>query len=435
MPRNRESSKMIIDYPSLWSNPEAEAITGGVSNMPWSAYGICLKERDIQPGDLFFASHGDDLEFAFEHNAAAIVIPASMIVAQHIEANYPIMRVPCAFEALRTLARASRFRTHSLVVAVQGFEQRRSFTRAIEMAADVYEGDRHLSSSVAAMPELCDFSIFGTSPSLRPDVLIIDKCGQIKDHGVIDAMPDNGILLVNIDDECSINVIARARAAGLRNILTYGQNTGADARFSGQITADDGVQMTCSILGQDIAMHAATAKCPHMPTLSQSPNMLLAALLLAKLSDIKIQRFADDMAAAYMSPFSLTEDQPDTGIKLFAGAVKKSQQSSEAIFRVRNLIDVGNGSRTLVLDQGAPGARETDFELPARLNGLDVVCASKKISVFKNARAAVERMFSAAPLRDIVPDVLCPGDYVVFKSAGSRTNSVFSSALRVQNIV
>jgi len=166
--------------------------------------------------------------------------------------------------------------------------------------------------------------------------------------------------------------------------------------------------------------------------LSQNPGMLLASLVLAKLSDIKLDNVANDMAQSYMSPFPIVNAVPETGIKLFPPRrVDNVSVLSEAIFRVKSLIDVGNGARTLVLDQGAPIARETDFSLPARLAGLDVVCASKKVSVFKNAREAAERLFKANPLRDIVPEVLAPGDYVVFKSKKTQNTSVFSSALRV----
>jgi hypothetical protein len=415
---------------TLWTNTVCDVITGGRSTMPWAATNISLSMNDIFAGDLFFASNGDNLEAVFEMGAAAAVISADMVVPTHIANEYPLLKVSSVYEALRSLAKAARFRTHSLVIAVQGYEQRRSLSNALCSVSDLYEGGRHLSSSLAAMPDDCDFSIFGLSPSLRPDVIVINKASQLRDVSVMDNMPSNSIAMINADDPCFQDAIISVKAAGIKTILTFGTTPAADAHMISQIITQDGVQTTCTILGETLTVQTTTNVAPHMPTLSQNINMFLVGCMLVKLADMNLENRAQEMAENYMSAFLMTEVAPDQTIRLLKQTVIPSQE--EAIFRVKNMVDTGKGRRALILEQGAPDARDRNFSLPSKLGGLDVVCASKKVSIFKNARKAVEGLLNIKPLSKIIPDVLTPGDYVTFKSRPGCNRVTFSEALRSQ---
>lgn len=414
----------------LWTHEEATTITGGTSTLPWRAEGLSIKQQDLFPGDIFFASSADDLDTVFERGAAVAVVKASMPIPSHIKENFPLLTVPCVYEALRSLAKAARFRTHSLVISVQGFEQRRSLSNVLGAVSDLYEGGRHLSSAVAAMPDDCDFSVFGMSPSVRPDVVVINKCSQMKEYSILGTMPANGIVLINADDPDHLEAFAEAKAVGLTNILTYGSSENADARLLEQVVADNGVQTRCDILGEEIMLNTISNKCRHMPTLVQNMNMMLVASMLLKFADMPLQKKIPDMARSYVSSFDMTPDQVDKKLSI----LKPSQPQNmldEAIFRVKNMVDTGKGRRTMILDQGAPGAKEGDFTLPSQLRGLDIVSASKKVSIFKNARQAVQRILKVKSLDHIVPEVLTPGDYVVFKSGTNVSRPVFAEALRL----
>ena len=416
---------------ALWTAQEAEIITGGRSTMPWRASSLSIRQQDIFPGDLFFASQGDNVQLAFEQGAAAVVVEPGISVPEGLGDVYPIMQVPCVYESLRALAKAARFRTHSLVIAVQGFEQRRALSNALCSVSDLYEGGRHLSSSLAAMPDDCDFSVFGMSPSLSPDVVIINKAAQLRDVSILESMPRHGIALLNIDDPAYMDAITLLKSSGVNTILTYGTNPQADAYMRQQIEAGNGVQTDCHIMGQDVTVQTTTNLCPHMPTLAQNTNMLLAAYMLTKMADMPLRTIAQEMAESYMSAFALTDDQPVSKVSLMKQT--SANLRDEAIFRVKNMLDTGKGRRALVLDQAAPEARTRDFTLPTKLAGRDVMHASKKVSIFKNARHAVENMLGLKSLSEIVPDVLAPGDYVVFKSGGDTNGAIFSEALRAQN--
>ncbi len=418
----------------LWTSEEVEILTGGRSSCMWRADDLTIRADDVRPGDLFFASSGDNLADVFERGAVAAVVSQIMRVPDELAQRFPIIKVPCAYEALRILARAGRQRTHSVVIAVQGFEQRAAFSRALGAVADYYEGGRHLSSSMAAMPEICDFSIFSLSPSLSPDIAIIDRPSSLRCDGLFENMPANGVVLLNMDDAAALDVLAMARACGLSNILTYGMHEQSDVCIVNRITANEAVQLSCRIFDKEITVQIPTKGAGHVPSM----NMLLAAMAVADLSDMKRKDYAWAMAKVYVPTLSKQHASPviepmhavhSAKVSLF----KPQSFVDEAIFRVKNMVDTGGPRRTVVLDQATPQATEMDFTLPTRLGAADVVCASKRVSVFKNARKAIEGLIKGCKLHHIVPEVLTPGDYVVFKSSPEAGKTVFSESLRLHN--
>lgn len=419
----------------LWTDKEVDALIGTTSSCAWQAADLTIKASDVRPGDLFFASPGDNLRQVFADGAVAAVVSKMMPVDPEIESHYPILRVPCAYEALRCLARAGRARTHSAVIAVQGFDQRGAFSRALGAAADYYEGGRHLSSAMAAMPEICDFSVFSLSPSLAPDVAVIDKPAALRADGLFERMPKGGVVIVNGDDAAYIDVMAAAKACGLSNVMVYGSDARFDIAQCARIDADTGVQLDLNIVGQDLSVIVPTQGRGAV----RSMAMLKVAMAVVKLSGMKLKDHAWAMAQVFApeaqfktastTKFPVLDQAQRGNVRL----LRAGHQLEEAVFRVKNMVDTGRSRKTLILDQGTPMAQEQDFSLPSRLGGLDVVCASKKVSLFKNAKKALESLISGCKLHHIVPEVLTPGDYVVFKSSDDGSGAMCAESLRLHS--
>lgn len=419
----------------LWHSDEVDILTGGRSTLKWAAYDLTLCAKDVCPGDLFFASSGDDLARVFADGAAAAVVAKDCEIDPKVAEIFPLLRVPCVYEALRALSRAARFRTHSLVIGVQGHEQRCAFGQALGAVVDYYDAGRHLSSSMAAMPEDCEFSVFGLTPSVAPDVAVIDRCDRFRDCGVFEVMPDHGIVLLNGDDPKAPDVLAMAQAAGLRNILTFGRGAQNDAYLADVIDADNGCQMGFRVFDQDITVQRPPSQQADTPVVNLS--MLLASFLIAHLSDLNLEACAPGMALCFFGDEDLLFSAPQSAernITLFpnaaAVAASANGQYKEAIFKVKRMVDTGLGQRSVWLDTAAPDARDLSLELPSRVGGLSFVRSSKKVSVFHNARKAIEGMFGAFRLKPIVPDVLSSGDYVVFQTDPISNQSWFGEALR-----
>lgn len=413
----------------LWTSEEVDALTGGQSSHPWRATGVTISEKEMRPGDVFFASIGDDVASVSERGAAAVVVSAGMRVPDHIAQAYPIVRVPCAYEALRSVARAARERTHSLVVAVQGFEHRKLFGKAISSVSSCYEAGRHLSVSMAAMPHQARFSIFGLSPALRPDVVVIDRPSNLRAGDLFDGMTRDGVVLMNADDPGYIDVVGMAKTAGLSNILTYSPSGAhADAVVSHRIQAKEGLQATFNVLGEEVL-----SRLPAVVSRSEAAvSMMVAALTLAKLSDMRLRDAAWVMGKSYETVGILTSDAVPVVETQTVSMMGTGIHVDEAIFRVKNMVDTGQGRRTVVLDQALPDAKEQGFTVPTRFSGLDVVCASKKVSVFKNARKAIEGLIKGFGFQTIVPEVLTPGDLVIFRSKPGEPHAQLSETLRPQ---
>lgn len=400
----------------LWTSAEAELITGGHSTDMWLATGLCLNMQELGPGDLFFASPEDDLNLVFQKGAAAAVVPHGAAVRP----GMPVLKVPDVFEALRHLAAAARFRTHGLVLAVQGRREREAMAGALSRVASVHACGRHMSLGQAAMPEICDYGIFGFSPHVRPDIAVVTDGAAALNSTIFESMPDNGILLVGSDDPEFLTVMARARHAGIRNIHCFGRRTGSDCTLEEFIQGQTGTRMSLSVLGESFPVL--------LPAGVQYCQAYLASLLILKLSGISPARYASRMAACLEAApagrnVSLLGAHPDT--------------PPEAAFRVQNMIDLGRGRRTLILDKfmhSASGAQlvpGANLAVPGRIDSMNVLYAGKGLSLFKDARSGIQKSRAAARLEKIVPDVLAPGDFVVFRNIWESSRAVFCEALRL----
>ena len=91
---------------SLWKSQDAALATGGKNTLSWSATGVSIDTRTIQPGDLFIAlkANRDGHEFlnsAFENGAVAALVDH---VPEDLNTSFPLLVVPDVMEAFRAMA-------------------------------------------------------------------------------------------------------------------------------------------------------------------------------------------------------------------------------------------------------------------------------------------------------------------------------------------
>lgn len=401
----------------LWISAEADVITGGHSTAPWSASGVCLNLEQLLPGDLFFASPEDDVNAVFAKGASAIVSSRPLV-----NAPGPVLQVADVFEALRALARAARFRTHGIVMAVQGC-LRPALYRALAADAYVYEGGRHQSLGLAAMPENCCYGIFGFSPFVRPDIAVVSDCGAALNSTVIESLPGHGIVIINADDPAFLDVYLRAKSCGTRSIFTYGRAAQADACLLDFAQGCNGARASLQILGERFDLDLP-------PGLAFDPASL-AALMVLKLMGQTLSRCAHEVVIAACSQRALVSD-----IALLNQAQEGYGRVSESAFRIKSVIDLGGRGRTAILDNLKTLAGKTvsvarnDLEIPRQLGSINLVYACKDVSLFASARDSLISKRKKTRMETIAPDVLAPGDFVVFKQIWRSSKSVFSEALR-----
>ena len=97
---------------TLWTSAEAVAATGGSTSRAWSAHGVSIDTRTLQPGDLFVALKDvrdghDFVAQALEKGAAAALVSR---VPDGLSSGAPLLVVPDVLKALEDLGRAARAR-------------------------------------------------------------------------------------------------------------------------------------------------------------------------------------------------------------------------------------------------------------------------------------------------------------------------------------
>lgn len=112
------------------------------------------------------------------------------------------------------------------------------------------------------------------------------------------------------------------------------------------------------------------------------------------------------------------------------------------VFQVKSLVDLGLGRKTVMLDPLTfpeledTGALYRDFpknklSIPKKLSNLKFVCTSKGFTAMPSMYAAVRHMQINMRLGLIDPDVVAPGDYVMFEHSRRSLKPKFSRVLRV----
>ena len=107
---------------SLWESEDAAQATGGKNTLSWSATGVSIDTRTIQPGDLFVALKADRdghefLNNAFDNGAVAALVDH---IPEGFDTSFPLLVVPEVMEAFRAMARFARNRLRGKVIAITG---------------------------------------------------------------------------------------------------------------------------------------------------------------------------------------------------------------------------------------------------------------------------------------------------------------------------
>lgn len=272
----------------LWTETSAAEATGGHAIGTWSAQGVSIDSRSIQPDDLFVAIEGprmdghDFVSTALESGAAAALISRR---TGDIADDTPLLEVPDTLDALRDLAHAARARTQARIIAVTGSVGKTSTKEALRHAlaqqgkttasASSFNNHWGVPLSVARMPGDTAFGIFEVgmnhageieplSKIVRPHVAVITTIEPAhieffdSIEGIADAKAEiftgmtGGIAVLNRDNPLFDRLAEAARTSGIEQILAFGEHNGADARLISHATDRHGSNVEAEIVGRRI---------------------------------------------------------------------------------------------------------------------------------------------------------------------------------------
>lgn len=124
--------------------------------------------------------------------------------------------------------------------------------------------------------------------------------------------------------------------------------------------------------------------------------------------------------------------------------VQPKPRAPYTVLKVTGLIDTGNGQQTVLLNNALPSVWEIDLAdlplrekenrrgltLPRRIANLNCVYTGRSFGVVTDVLEAIKALSGHVKLAPIVPDVIAPGDFMLFKHEGSKMRIRFVGVIR-----
>ena len=432
------------------------AATGGATTLDAGTpiNSISIDSRELGPDALFVAIKGDRfdghdfVDKALENGAVAALVhkgegPGRIVVGD-------------ALEGMRDIARAARARSRAIVVGVTGSVGKTTTKEAIRVVFEA-AGETHASIKsfnnhwgvplmLARFPEAAQFGVFEMGMSgpdeirplaqlVRPHIAVITTIApaHLEAFGSLDGiarakaeifagLEPGGTAVLNADHPQLSVLLDEANAAGVANIVTYGEARGADWQIVDIETAADRSFATIEHGG---TRHALVLNVPGRHMIANAT----AALAVAHLAGIE-----PAVALRALAGFGA---QPGRGQRLLLGPPDKP------LLLIDESYNANTASMTAALDvfaaQAAPGGRKVlilgdmrelgpqSASLHASLTPAVTASGAERIYLVGTEMAALAAALgparvaghtqTAADMADIVLDDLAYGDAVMIKGS------------------
>lgn len=456
---------------SLWTLTDmARAMRADIAGAPQAEIaGISIDTRTIAKGEAFFAltdvrDGHDFVEVALKSGAGVAVVARSK--RDRFPANAPLLVVDDVLDGLRDLARAARARMSAKVIAVTGSVGKTGTKEALRLALSA-DGETHASVasynnhwgvplSLARCPADVKYAIFEIGMNhageitpltklVRPHVAIvttveavhleyfgsIEKIADAKAEIFLGLEPD-GAAVINRDNSQYERLTAAAKAAGVKNIVRFGEDPSCEARLVRFALHAGMSSVHADILGHEVHYKLGA---PGRHLVNNSLAVLAAAslagadLALAALALGKLRALAGRGARILLHP-------PGGSALLIDESYNANPASMAAAIALLGQAEIGklpNGSRGRriavlgdMLELGDDGAR-LHSALAANLEAarIDLVyCSGPLMHSLFQALPSDRRGGYAGTAAELEPAVLGavrPGDAVMVKgSFGSK---------------
>ncbi len=276
---------------ALWTAEEAAVATGGATNGDWVATGVSIDTRTLEIGDLFVALKGDNSD-GHAHVIDAIAKGACAALVSGPcpgVAGDALLVVDDTLEALNALGRAARARTSAKVAAITGSVGKTSTKEALRV---IFEDQGRTHASVASynnhwgvpltlarMPADTQWAVFEIGMNhpgeitpltrlVQPDVAMVTRVDpvhmvhfesveQIADAKgeIFEGVKADGAAVINFDNPHYERLRSRAQACGVKQIISFGESTGADVRLEKLA-----LHATCSCISASVCNEKMTYK-------------------------------------------------------------------------------------------------------------------------------------------------------------------------------
>jgi len=281
---------VIMPRDPLWTAKTAEQATGGRTTGTWTATGVSIDSRTIEPGDLFVALKGPNFDGhrfirdAFDKGAVAAVAAEE---PADLPANAPILEVADTQRALEDLGRTARRASGAKVVGITGSAGKTGTKEALatclaeqghtHAAVGSFNNHWGVPLTLARLPVDADFAVIEMGMNhageiahltemARPDVAVITTIGTAHIENfdsvegiaaakaeIFQGVTEDGVTVLPRDNAHYDLLARRAAADGVASIRGFGTHAEADVR---RIDAD--VNATYSTVRAHVRDHALT---------------------------------------------------------------------------------------------------------------------------------------------------------------------------------
>ena len=415
---------------------------------------ISIDSRDLGPDALFVAIKGDRfdghdfVDTALENGAVAALV--------HRGEGPRRIRVADALEGLRCIGKAARVRSPALIVGVTGSVGKTTTKEAIrtvfEAAAETHASIKSFNNHwgvplmLARLPASAQFGVFEMGMSapdeirplaqlVRPHIAVITTIApaHLEAFGSLDGiarakaeifagLEPGGTAVLNADHSQLGVLLDESNAAGIGNIVTYGEARGADWQILDIETAAD---RSFATIEHDGERYALVLGVPGRHMVANAT----AALAVAHLAGVE-----PAVALRALAGFGA---QPGRGQRLALGPTDKPLLLTDESY------NANTASMTAALEvfaaQTAPGGRKVVIlgdmlelgvqspELHASLKPAVIASGAERIYLVGQAMGALAEALgpdrvaahtqSAAEMADIVCNDLAYGDAVMVKGS------------------
>jgi UDP-N-acetylmuramoyl-tripeptide--D-alanyl-D-alanine ligase len=453
---------------ALWTSAEIAAATGGEALAPFTASGVAIDTRTLEPGDVFIALKGqthdghDFVADALRKGAAGAIVSETPAEPPHRAA---LVRVADTTAALTALGRAGRARSRAQVVAVTGSVGKTGTKEALRHALSA-QGPTHAAAAshnnqigvpltFARLPQDAAYCVaeIGTNhpgeiaPLARlaaPHVALITTVEPVhighfeseeaiadEKAAILDGLVAGGAAVLNRDNRHFARLKAAAEARGVTRIVTFGADALADIRLLSWYAEGFGGQARAAVLGQEIEFRLAA---PGLHAAMNAMGVLGAVFALG----------ADPFAAA--TSLETLPPAPGRGLRrtikvgggdaiLLDDSYNASPPSMRAAFAV--LGDVLAARRIAVLgdmlELGARGeAEHRALAGPIAAARIDLVfcCGPLMRELYEALPMSLRGAYApdSRALLAFLKPALLPGDVVLVKgSLGSRMGAIVAA--------
>jgi UDP-N-acetylmuramoyl-tripeptide--D-alanyl-D-alanine ligase len=457
----------------LWTAADAAAATKGKTSGAWSAYGVSIDSRSLEPGELYIALKGNTKD-GHEFTADALQKGAAAALVSHrpgdVSPSASLLYVEDTQAALEGLGRASRARASARIAAITGSAGKTTtkemlrliLSRAGSVSASVSSFNNHwgVPLSLARMSHADIYGVFELGMNhageiralvgqVRPHVALITTIApaHLEYFGTLEAIADakaeifegiatGGTAILPLSNSQFERLKTRAVALRVARILSFGTGAGADARLLSSEPQGEDQIVTAEISGIRLRFTIGAAG-------SHIVMNALAALLAAHELGADILSCAEALAE-----FSALKGR---GARVFAGNIEIIDESynanpasmAAALELLGRAEPRGAGRRIAVLgDMLELGGRASELHSALAANiaaaraDLVFLCGPMMKSLW-TALPAKSRGAYAEKSAELAPELmrsLRAGDVVLVKGSFGSRMSVIIEALRARQI-